>query len=216
MVHILVQLFNTQKVFVPDFCSVNLINHTISSDGNIRISPTALQMQMTLNLNLFPSEMMEDLTHADDKFNRIHQNLQRIINDTVTDDVFNSMLHKKCSVPPQPFQPYFGLFSDFLFQPFFFSVAGTASQSVGVALVSKRSVTVTKKQKPVLLFARFALRLPWPSKMRMRSPISPELQPSQNRSGLSHSEGPKLQSFLNCLNKYIQLSFTGANPKRGE
>jgi hypothetical protein len=33
--HYPVQLLNTQKVFVPDFCSVNLINHTISSDGNI-------------------------------------------------------------------------------------------------------------------------------------------------------------------------------------
>ncbi len=92
--HYPVQLLNTQKVFVPDFCSVNLINHTISSNGNIRISPPALQMQMTLNLNLFSSEMREDLTHADDKFNQIHRHLQRIINDTVTDDVFNSMLHK--------------------------------------------------------------------------------------------------------------------------
>jgi hypothetical protein len=37
-------------------------------------------------------------------------------------------------------------------------------------------------------------------KMRRGSPISPEPQPSQDHSGLSHSEGPKLQSFLNCLN----------------
>jgi hypothetical protein len=46
--HFPVQLLNTQKILVPDFCSVNLINHTISSDGNIRLSPPALQMQMTL------------------------------------------------------------------------------------------------------------------------------------------------------------------------
>jgi hypothetical protein len=76
--HFPVQLLNTQKILVPDFCSVNLINHTISSDGNIRLSPPALQMQMTLNLNLFPSEMMEDLTHADDEFNRIHRHLERL------------------------------------------------------------------------------------------------------------------------------------------
>jgi hypothetical protein len=30
-------------------------------------------MQMTLNLNLFPSEMMEDITHVDDEFNQIHR-----------------------------------------------------------------------------------------------------------------------------------------------
>jgi hypothetical protein len=92
--HFPVQLLNTQKILVPDFCSVNLINHTISSDGNIRLSPPALQMQMTLNLNLFPSEMMEDLNHADDEFNRIHRHLERLANDTITDEVFNSMLHK--------------------------------------------------------------------------------------------------------------------------
>jgi hypothetical protein len=92
--HFPVQLLNTQKILVPDFCLVNLINHTISSDGNIRLSPPALQMQMTLNLNLFPSEMMENLNHADDEFNRIHRHLQRLANDTITDDVFNSMLHK--------------------------------------------------------------------------------------------------------------------------
>jgi hypothetical protein len=92
--HFPVQLLNTQKILVPDFCSVNLINHTILSDGNIRLSPPALQMQMTLNLNLFPSEMMEDLNHADDEFNRIHRHLERLANDTITDEVFNSMLHK--------------------------------------------------------------------------------------------------------------------------
>ncbi len=58
--HFPVQLLNTQKIFTPDF--LNLINHLISSDGYIRISPLSLQMQMTQNLNLFPSQMMEDLT----------------------------------------------------------------------------------------------------------------------------------------------------------
>jgi len=91
--HFPMQLLATQKVFIPDFCSVNLVNHTISSDGNIRISPPALQMQMTLNLNLFPSEMMSDLKHADDEFNRLHRHIQKLINDTVTDDEFNNMLH---------------------------------------------------------------------------------------------------------------------------
>jgi hypothetical protein len=50
-------------------------------------------MQMTLNLNLFPSEMMDNITHAGDQFNRIHRQLQKIQNDTITDKVFNSMLH---------------------------------------------------------------------------------------------------------------------------
>ena len=92
--HYPVQLINTQKIFIPDYCSITLVNHTITSDGNIRISPPALQMQMTLNLNLFPSEMMDDITHADDEFNKIHRHLQKIQNDTITDEVFNSMLHK--------------------------------------------------------------------------------------------------------------------------
>jgi len=100
----------------------------------------------------------------------------------------------------QPFPPYFGLFSDFLFQLFFFSVAGTATPSVAVTLVFGKSVGETKKQKPALLFARFALRSWWllrDSKTRMRSHTSPELQQSQNHSGLFHSESIKnMQSFL--------------------
>ena len=35
--HFHLKTLNTQKVLIPDFCSENLINHTISSDGNIRI-----------------------------------------------------------------------------------------------------------------------------------------------------------------------------------
>jgi hypothetical protein len=38
--------------------------------------------------------MMEDLTNADDKFNKIHKHLQKIPNNTITDHLFNSMLHK--------------------------------------------------------------------------------------------------------------------------
>ena len=116
-------------------------------------------MQMTLNLNLFPSEMMEDLNHADDEFNRIHRHLERLANDTITDEVFNSMLHKKIFyLLLQPFPPYFGLFSDFLFQQFFFLVVGTATHSVAVTPVFKRFVDAIKKLKLALLFARFALR----------------------------------------------------------
>jgi hypothetical protein len=158
---------------------------------------------MTLNLNLFPSEMMEDITHVDDEFNRIHRHLQQIINDTITDDVFNSMLHKNMlsssSTLSTVLWTLFGLsLSALLLLCCWY--CNTIRRSC-----SKRSVAEIKKQKLALLFARFALRLPrhqlpWPLKMRRRSSISPEPQPSQDRSGLSHSEGPKLQSFLNCLN----------------
>ncbi len=37
--------------------------------------------------------MMDNITHAGDQFNRIHRQLQKIQNDTITDKVFNSMLH---------------------------------------------------------------------------------------------------------------------------
>jgi hypothetical protein len=101
-----------------------------------------------------------------------------------------------CYLLLQPFPLYFGLFSAFLFQPFFFSAVGTATHSVAVMLAFRKSVNEIKKQKLALLFAHFALRFPWPrllrdSKTRMRSRTSPELQQSQDHSGLSHSEGPK-------------------------
>jgi hypothetical protein len=64
------------------------------SDDSIKLSPPALQLQMTLNHNLFPSEMMTDLNHTDYKFIRIHLNLQPLQNDTVTNDKFDDMPHK--------------------------------------------------------------------------------------------------------------------------
>jgi hypothetical protein len=202
--HYPVQLINTQKIFIPDFCSITLVNHTISSDGNIRISPPALQM--TLNLNLFPSEMMDDITHADDEFNRIHRHLQIQNKTTQSQTKYLTLCCIIiCYLLPQPFQPYFELFSEYLFQLFFFSVAGIATHSVAVTLVFKRSVGEIKKQKLALLFARLALKFPWSrllrdSKMRMRFHTSPELQQSQDHSGLSHLEGLKNAILSYCLN----------------
>jgi hypothetical protein len=64
-------------------------------------------MQKTLNLNLFPSEMIKDLTHVDDEFNKIHQHLQNIQKDTITDDIFNSMLYKNMLSSSSTLSPVF-------------------------------------------------------------------------------------------------------------
>ena len=92
--HYPTQIIGTIKINIPDFCSIDLINHTISSDGNIRISPPALQMKMTLNLNLFPSEMMTALKHTDDEFNKLQNSIHKLQNDTMTDAQFDKMINK--------------------------------------------------------------------------------------------------------------------------
>jgi hypothetical protein len=51
-------------------------------------------MQMILNLNLFPSEKMDDSKQANNKFNHIHKHIERLHNETVNGDKFDKMIHR--------------------------------------------------------------------------------------------------------------------------
>ena len=86
------QLVGITKIHVPDFCSLDLINHTIVSDGNIRISPKALQMHMTLDLNLFPSEMIQAASHTDNEMNLMKTSMASIHNLTTSEEAFANLL----------------------------------------------------------------------------------------------------------------------------
>ena len=93
--HYPIQLIGTTKIFVPDYCAIETVNYTITSDGNVRISPEPLQMKMILNMNLFPSDMLNSIRHVDDEFNRIKISIDRIQNDTMTDAQFDKILYTK-------------------------------------------------------------------------------------------------------------------------
>ena len=93
------QLVEITKIHVPDHCSIDLINHTITSDGNIQISPKPLQMFMTLDTNIFPSEMMNAIEHADDEMNQIKISIDQIKKNFTSDEIFNQMLISNLSTP---------------------------------------------------------------------------------------------------------------------
>jgi len=86
------QIVGILKVHVPDFCSLELVNHTITSDGNIRLSPKPLQMHMTLDLNIFPSEMIHSARHVDDELNLMKTSIASLHNLTTSDEVFANLL----------------------------------------------------------------------------------------------------------------------------
>jgi phosphopantetheine adenylyltransferase len=93
------QLVEITKIHVPDYCSIDLINNTIHSDGNIKLTPKPLQMFMTLDTNIFPSEMMNSIEHADDEMNSIKQSLKSLANMTTSDEIFNNMLVTHLTAP---------------------------------------------------------------------------------------------------------------------
>jgi hypothetical protein len=86
------QLIEITKIHIPDFCSIDLVNHTITADGNIKISPRPLQMYMTLKTDIFPSEMMNSIAHADDEMNEIKSSIDQIKKNFTSDEIFNQML----------------------------------------------------------------------------------------------------------------------------
>ena len=86
------QLIEITKIHVPDYCSIDLINNTITSDGNIRLSPKPLQMFMTLDTNIFPSEMLKSVEHADDEMNLMKISIKDLQNQTTSDKLFAEML----------------------------------------------------------------------------------------------------------------------------
>jgi len=93
------QIIEITKIHLPDFCSIDLVNHTITADGNIRISPKPLQMFMTLDTNLFPSEMIHSIEHADDEMNLMKNSIQTLHNLTTSDELFAQMLQNHLTSP---------------------------------------------------------------------------------------------------------------------
>jgi hypothetical protein len=56
-------------------------------------------MFLTLNTNIFPSEMMNAIGHADDEMNLIKISLEQIKKNFTSDEIFNNMLISNLSTP---------------------------------------------------------------------------------------------------------------------
>ncbi|MGV1013306.1 MAG: hypothetical protein ACOYBS_12785, partial [Flavobacterium sp.] len=95
--HFSIQIIDIMQITVPELCEINLINHTITSDGNIRLAPPPLQMKMTLDMTIFPSEMVANLIHSDDELNQLKGSLLKLQKLNISDEVFSELLKNHLS-----------------------------------------------------------------------------------------------------------------------
>ena len=97
--HFPLRINRASKIYVPPTCTVNLKNHTITSDENIRITPEPLQFTWDFNPLTLPSELLQTASHLDDQLNNMKQRLQQLHNDTIQDAEFESLLNSTVTSP---------------------------------------------------------------------------------------------------------------------
>ena len=96
------KLSGTTQITVPPFCSIDLVNNTITSDGNTRITPDPLIFQWHLQPNLLPVHLLSATSHIDLLINELHANLSNFRatpNSSISDAQFASLLHSHVSTP---------------------------------------------------------------------------------------------------------------------
>jgi hypothetical protein len=76
---------------------VQLKNHTISADDNIRLAPEPLQFQWTFNPLILPSEILQHASHVDDELNNLKSSLKTLQNLTISDNQFPDLLSDNLS-----------------------------------------------------------------------------------------------------------------------
>ena len=92
----------TTYLHIPPFCSVQLKNHSLSANGNIRVTPNPLIFQWDLKPNLLPVHLLSATAHLDLLLNELHANLTAFRsspNDTFTDEQFAQLLQTHILTP---------------------------------------------------------------------------------------------------------------------
>ena len=84
-------------LFRSPACHVQLKNHTISADDNIRLAPEPLQFQWTFNPLILPSEILRHASHVDDELNNLKSSLKTLQNLTISDNQFPDLLSDNLS-----------------------------------------------------------------------------------------------------------------------
>ena len=101
--HMAVRIGRINKVHVPAGCTLQLKNHTIHADDNIRITPEPLQFEWDLNPLTLPSELLHSTGHLDDQLNHLKAHIAEMTKLAVTDDEFESILNQSVVSPSSHF-----------------------------------------------------------------------------------------------------------------
>ena len=105
--HYPLRLHDTSRLHVPESCLTELRNHTITSDGSIRIKADPLHFQWDFDPLLLPSELLSSAAHLDDELNTLKESLHALHNSTSSsppteqeiDQSFSTLLNNHMSSP---------------------------------------------------------------------------------------------------------------------
>ena len=96
------KLSGTTYLHIPPFCKIQLRNHSLSSNGNIRVAPNPLIFQWDLKPNLLPIHLLSATAHLDLLINELHSNLSAFRSqpkDKFTDEQFAQLLQTHILTP---------------------------------------------------------------------------------------------------------------------
>ena len=85
---------NTKQIHIPEGCSVDLTNHTITSDFNIRTTSNSVHFEWDFDPLSIPNsaELMMDAKTIDFKLDQIRIGLALVKNDTIDDAEFDQLM----------------------------------------------------------------------------------------------------------------------------
>ena len=89
-----IRIKNTKQIYIPEGCSIELINHTITSDFSIRTTSRSIHFEWDFDPLSLPdsAQLMIDSKSIDNKLSLIKKNLKAIQNDNIDDQEFEQLM----------------------------------------------------------------------------------------------------------------------------
>ena len=89
-----IKIKNTKQIYVPEGCSTELINHTITTDFSIRTDSRSIHFEWDFDPLSLPNsaQLMIDSKSIDNKLTLIKKNLKAIQDDDIDIEEFNALM----------------------------------------------------------------------------------------------------------------------------
>jgi hypothetical protein len=100
--HFLKQLINISYIDLPPLCSIELVNSTITSNGNRRVSLDPIVFAWNLAPQHLPAKLLTSSSYLDSQLQQLPSNLtnfRRFPNETIPDTQFADLIHAHMTTP---------------------------------------------------------------------------------------------------------------------
>jgi hypothetical protein len=100
--HFQIQLIDITYIDLPPLCSAKLVNSTITSNGNQRISLDPLVFAWNLAPQHLPARLLASSAHLDSQIQQLQSNLtnfRRLPNETISNIQFADLIHAHMTTP---------------------------------------------------------------------------------------------------------------------